>query len=791
MSPSAQAVLSSWSIDPKLALGLLITAIFYLRGWRVLHRVTPNRFPVWRLCAFLGGLTTLWLAITSPLDVLSGLLLSAHMVQHLLLLSVAPPLVLLGEPFLPLLRGLPRAFAHDGLGPFLNWPALRRFGHALTHPIVGWIAMMVSLCAWHVPGAFDLALRSPGWHKVEHACFFGSAVLFWWPVIRPFPSRPHWPLWAIPIYLFAADMVNTALCAILSFTEHVLYPVYANVPRLFGMSALSDQASAGVIMWVPGSMAFLIPATVLAIQYLSSGQKLVHPVRNAFGIGVPPSGGPGKACPSDRQPAELQTAVVLKRASLRIRQPGFDLLAVPFVGGFLRARWGRRLMQTVLLLIAIAVMADGFFGPQTSSSNLAGVLPWNYWRALTVVALLAAGNLFCMACPFMLPRELGRRLGLKPRAWPRALRSKWLAVALLVVFFWVTDAFQLWDKPIWTAWLVLNYFLAAFVVDAFFRGASFCKYVCPVGQFQFINSLVSPLEVKVRAPDVCASCRTHDCLRGNEHQRGCETDLHLPDKVGNLDCTFCLDCVRACPHDNIGVLAVAPGADLMRDPQRSSLGRLSRRTDVAAMALVLVFAAFTGAAAMAGSVTEWQDRLVSQLGLGSPLLVITILFAAALVLGPAIVMGTAVLLGRAAGKVAVPTRELLCRFSMALVPLGAAMWAAHFLFHLLSGYATAWPILQQTAGDFGFHFLGQPDWSMSSLRVSADAVLVLQTLLLDAGLLLTLYLGWCIARDSVPRIRAALGLLSPWACVAVALYVSGIWIFLQPMQMRGMMESIK
>jgi cytochrome c oxidase assembly factor CtaG len=770
MSASTQAILSSWSLDLSLALGLAGSAILYLRGWLVLHRVNPPHFPVWRLCAFLGGLATLWLAVASPLDSLSGFLLSAHMVQHLLLLSVAPPLILLASPYLPILRGLPRTFARNGLGPFLGCPLLRQIGHSFTHPVFCWLVMALSLFAWHVPAAFELALRLPAWHKFEHACFFFTALLFWWPVILPFPSRPHWPPWSIPIYLLAADLANTALCAILTFSENVLYPAYAVVPRLFGTTALSDQVAAGVIMWVPGSVVYLVPATLLAIQYLSPNHSLMRPVS------------PGQGTAPSPPPQRAETIPLRERRS-------FDLLKVAFLGRFLRARAGRRLMQAVLVVIAIAVMVDGFFGPQTGASNLAGVLPWNYWRGLTVVALLAVGNLFCMACPFMLPRELGRRLGLKPRSWPRALRSKWLAVGLLVLFFWAYEAFGLWDKPIWTAWLVLNYFLAAFVVDAFFRGANFCKYVCPIGQFQFINSLVSPLEVKVREPDVCSTCRTHDCLVGNEHQHGCETDLHLPRKVGNLDCTFCLDCVRACPHDNIGLLAVAPGAGLVRDSQRSSLGRFSQRIDLAVMALVVVFAALIGAAAMTGPVAALRDGLVSQLGFVSPLPILLAIFVAALVLVPAIVIWGAVSLGRAAGKVATPTRELLCRFSLALVPLGAAMWAAHFSYHLLSGYASAWPILQQAAGDVGFSFFGQPDWSFSSLRVSADTLLILQTLLLDAGFLLTLYIGWRIARDCAPQVRAAIGLLVPWACLAIAFYATCIWIFLQPMQMRGLIGS--
>ena len=772
MSPSAQAAFGSWSPDLEFALGLIVGAILYVRGWRVLHRVAAERFPAWRLWAYLCGLGTLWLAVASPLETFSGLLLSAHMVQHLLLLSVAPPLILLGAPMLPLLRGLPRGFARDGLGPFLAWPALRRFFRGLTHPVVCWLGMVVSLCAWHVPAAFELALRSPAWHKVEHACFFITALLFWWPVLRPFPSRPHWPLWTIPLYLLAADLVNTALCAILSFSEHVLYPAYANAPRLFGMSALSDQVSAGVIMWVPGSLAFLVPATVLAIQYLSPGHSLVRPDK-LFNRGQETGTGHGAAISEPLQ----------SRGQL-------DLLVVPILGRFLRASISRRFLQAVLLVIAIVVMADGFFGPQISSSNLAGVLPWNYWRALTVVALLAAGNIFCMACPFMLPREVGRRLGVRQRDWPRVLRSKWLAVGLLVLFFWAYEAFGLWDRPAWTAWLILNYFLAAFVLDAFFRGASFCKYVCPIGQFHFINSLVSPLEVKVRAPEVCASCRTHDCLSGNERHRGCETDLYLPRKAGNLDCTFCLDCVRACPHDNVGLLAVAPGTALIGDAPRSSLGRLSQRTDIMMLALVLVFAAFAGAAAMTGPVTFWLEQVSARLGLASTLPITSLYFAALLVVVPIVAIGLSVRLGRAGDRTATPAHELFCRFSLALVPLGAAMWGAHFLFHLLSGYAVAWPVLQQTLGEWGIRFLGQPDWTTSSLRVGSDSTLVLQTLLLDAGLLLSLYVGWRIARDAARRFRPALGLLAPWSCVALALYAGGVWTFLQPMPMRGMVGAM-
>jgi cytochrome c oxidase assembly factor CtaG len=756
-----------------MALLLLLTGLVYLRGWLVLHRTAHNLFPVWRLVSFLSGLVLFLIAIASPLDALSGLLLSAHMIQHLLLLTVSPPLLLLGAPLLPLMRGFPRTLARDGLGPFMTSPALKRFGRAMTHPVVCWLLMAVILCAWHLPAAFQLALRSRGWHQVEHACFFGSALLFWWSIIRPFPSRPQWSPWLVLLSLLAADVLNTALSTVFTFSDRVLYPVYAEAPRLFGTTALGDQNCAGVIMWVPGSLVFLIPAVLIAIQYLTPSHLLVRPQRV--------------------HPSQARTSVALVRQLKpwpAATTKGFDLLSVPVVGPFLRAQSTRRFMQAALLIIAIAVILDGLFGPQVSSTNLAGVLPWTYWRGFVVVALLAAGNFFCMACPFMLFRELGRRIGLRQRAWPQALRSKWFAILLLALFFWGYEAFGLWDKPIWTAWLILNYFLAAFAMDALFRGASFCKYVCPIGQFQFVASLVSPLEVKVREPAVCASCKTHDCLRGNEHHRGCEMDLHLPRKFGNLDCTFCLDCVRACPHDNVGVMAVVPGMDVIRDPQRSSVGRLSRRRDIAALALVFVFAAFANAALMVTPISRWRDRIATDLKLESSLPVTSALFFFALILAPLILVGGSVLTGRAMAALKIPAHEMMSRFSLALVPLATAMWAAHFLFHFLGGWNSAWPVIQRAIGDLGLIRTNEPAWPGANLYLKLDDLRMLQTVLLDIGLLATLYIGWRIARVYAPKLGLAFRMMAPWSCVAVTLYSFGIWTFLQPMEMRGMTNPL-
>src|SRR3954469_10857697 len=158
MSASVQAALASWALHPWILLSLLLSVWVYWRGWRRLRTTRPAQFPAWRLACFVAGLASLWIAIASPLDALGGMLLFAHMAQHLILMSVAPPLILLGAPVVPLLRGMPRWIVRDALGPFFGM--LHELGLFLTRPIVCWLAMNVAYVGWHLVPAYELALRS-------------------------------------------------------------------------------------------------------------------------------------------------------------------------------------------------------------------------------------------------------------------------------------------------------------------------------------------------------------------------------------------------------------------------------------------------------------------------------------------------------------------------------------------------------------------------------------------------------------------------------------------------------
>jgi len=326
-----------------------------------------------------------------------------------------------------------------------------------------------------------------------------------------------------------------------------------------------------------------------------------------------------------------------------------DVLRWPLVGSFLRWRYARTSLQTVLLLVAAVLVVHGLFGPQVAPANLATVVSWVQYRGWLILALLVAGNFFCTACPFVLVRDQGRRWLTPLHKWPRWLRVKWIGIALFVGVLFTYELFDLWSLPRATAWLVLGYFAAALAVDLLFTGATFCKYLCPIGQFSFVASTMSPLELQVRQPETCRTCRTVDCIKGRRDdavparvlRRGCELALFLPAKVGNLDCTFCLDCVQACPHDNIAITTRVPGLELVDPRRRSGIGWLPRRRDVAALVVIFVFGGLINALGMTAPARAMEQALVDVLGVQSEGPVLAALFAIVLIAIPVALLAIA------------------------------------------------------------------------------------------------------------------------------------------------------
>jgi ferredoxin len=467
-------------------------------------------------------------------------------------------------------------------------------------------------------------------------------------------------------------------------------------------------------------------------------------------------------------------------------------MRVPGLGRLFGWRYGRAILQAPLLLVSIAMILHGLFGPSLAPKNLATTLSWLHFRGVLVLVLLGAGNFFCLACPFMLVRQFARRF-IKPRFdWPRALRNKWISVVLFVLILFTYELFDLWSSPWWTAWLILAYFLGVLLVDGLFKRASFCKFVCPLGQFNFVASTLSPLEVKVRDQQVCTDCHTKDCIRGQREPasdlvviRGCELALFQPRKVGNMDCTFCLDCVHACPHDNVGILSRLPGSELLIDPIRSGIGYFSRRNDLAALAIVFVFGALLNAFGMVSPVYAVEAWLGKLLHVRHEAPVLGVIFAVFLVVEPILLLGLAGWTTKAWAGSHRGLLPLIVRYTYGLVPLGFGMWLAHYGFHFLSGLYTIIPVTQSALASLGFRLLGAPRWSLRGLPSNIVQVIEIGFLLLGwAG---SLALTYGLADDDSPQnpVRAFL----PWAAVSLLLWAASMWLMFQPMEMRAMLMS--
>src|SRR5258708_33061224 len=264
-----EAALDVWSFPIPLAVFLALATFLYARGWLRLRAVFPDLISAGQMTAFISGVLSVWIGVGSPLAVLDDELLSVHMVQHILLMAVAPALILLGAPALPLLHGLPKRFVQGAVGPFLRCGPVHWIVKILTHPAFCWFAATTTVIGWHVPAVFALGLRSQWWHEIQHASFLVSGLLFWWPVIQPWPSVARWPRWSIPLYLFLATLPCDALSAFLMFYDRVVYQSYLLAPRPLHISALQDQEWAGVLMWVCITFIYMAPAVVITVRILS------------------------------------------------------------------------------------------------------------------------------------------------------------------------------------------------------------------------------------------------------------------------------------------------------------------------------------------------------------------------------------------------------------------------------------------------------------------------------------------------------------------------------------------
>src|SRR5215469_2639056 len=251
-----------------ILVALVFVSFIYVRGWRRMLGVSATTIPAWHAASFLFGMTLIWAALGSPLAAYDHDLLTAHMIQHLLLMTFAPALILLCEPILVFWYGFPR-FGQVLRDQIFRRPLAQRFVRALSRPALCWIVSVSTLMGWHVPALFTLGMHSEAWHSIEQASFLGAGFLFWLPVIPAWPSVATAPQWSTLLYLFLATLPCDILSGFLVFSDRVAYPVYFSMPRHFGFSVLEDQQCAAALMWTCVTIVYLVPAAILSTRLLS------------------------------------------------------------------------------------------------------------------------------------------------------------------------------------------------------------------------------------------------------------------------------------------------------------------------------------------------------------------------------------------------------------------------------------------------------------------------------------------------------------------------------------------
>jgi putative membrane protein len=263
-----------------ISAGLILAALIYLRGWLRLRRLDLDGVQAWHAGGFILGLFLIWLATASPLSSLDHESLTAHMVQHLLLMTFAAPSILLGKPVKTLIYGMPHRLVQV-MGRLYESAGVHHVLRALAHPAICWLGAAITLVAWHIPAVFLLGLRSQMWHGIEQVSFLASGLLFWWPVVQPWRSASKWQEASLLVYLFLATLPCDILSGFLVFCERVVYPVYFSSSQPFGLSALEDQQCAGALMWTCVTVVYLIAGAIVTARLLSSRGSQEYAIRQS------------------------------------------------------------------------------------------------------------------------------------------------------------------------------------------------------------------------------------------------------------------------------------------------------------------------------------------------------------------------------------------------------------------------------------------------------------------------------------------------------------------------------
>ena len=285
---------TAWSWSPGIVFPLVVAAFLYGRGLRLLWDEHVGRgIRVWEATCFAAGWIIAAFALVSPLHALAEQLFAAHMIQHELLMVVAAPLLVLGRPLIPMLWAFPSP-TRRRIGAWVRQPRVRTVWRALAPPGIAFTVHGAAIWLWHAPPLFEATLANDTVHAAQHASFFGTALLFWWAIVqtRAPNGRPRAAGFGVAVLLLFGTAVHTsALGALLTFSRTLWYPAYGSAAAAWGLSPWEDQQLAGLIMWIPASVGYLVAALLLFSAWLRASEHHVHERESARGPGIERSAG--------------------------------------------------------------------------------------------------------------------------------------------------------------------------------------------------------------------------------------------------------------------------------------------------------------------------------------------------------------------------------------------------------------------------------------------------------------------------------------------------------------------
>lgn len=488
----------------------------------------------------------------------------------------------------------------------------------------------------------------------------------------------------------------------------------------------------------------------------------------------------------DGRPTAPESLVTISPGVSPPKGDRFNLFGHPGMRFLFTSRPLRFACQAVVVVFFFLIIAAGLFGNQNPAMNIAPILTWTVWWGGLVILIMFAGKAWCWVCPwdavagwmeklrFWRKTDAGLSLNLK---WPRPLRNIVIATLLFVGLTWIELGFGVTMRPRVTAYLAIGMLVMAIVSAFLFERKGFCRYACLVGRVSGLYAMFAGTEVRAKDPSVCRSCAGKECVRGSETAYGCPTFLFPGALSANTYCIQCLECVQACPDDNLTVNLRPWGADLV-DQHRP-------RSDEAYLALLMLSITGFHGLTMTPNWTRLTEGLGGALSLGH--LVAFSLGMALLMIGPilfyASLVGLSYRLGKSSSSAApVSYHDYFVHYAYALLPIALFYHLAHNMEHLLMEGPKVVALVSDPFG-WNWNLLGTAGWSIPPL-VSLDVLWIAQVVLVLVGHVYSLWIAHHTSRRLFADRTAAFRSQIPMLLAMIAFSVFSLWLLKQPMEMR-------